>query len=82
MFSFDKLALLLVSLICLACVMYLGLLPGPATANATMLMGGLMGFLGSASAFMFTLLRSELPKDSQNVSASSAPPPAPVQPPV
>ena len=59
MYSFDKLALLIVSLICLGCVMYIGLMPGPATANATMLMGGLMGFLGSASAFMFTMLRSD-----------------------
>ena len=60
MYSFDKLALLIVSLICLGCVMYIGLMPGPATANATMLMGGLMGFLGSASAFMFTMLRSDV----------------------
>ena len=59
MYSFDKLALLIVSLICLGCVMYIGLMPGPATGNATMLMGGLMGFLGSASAFMFTMLRSD-----------------------
>ena len=59
MYSFDKLALLIVSLICLGCVMHIGLMPGPATANATMLMGGLMGFLGSASAFMFTMLRSD-----------------------
>ena len=63
MYSFDKLALLIVSMICLGCVMYIGLMPGPATANATMLMGGLMGFLGSASAFMFTMLRS----DTKNV---------------
>ena len=63
MYSFDKLALLIVSMICLGCVMYIGLMPGPATANATMLMGGLMGFLGGASSFMFTMLRS----DTKNV---------------
>ena len=72
MYSFDKLALLIVSMICLGCVMYIGLMPGPATANATMLMGGLMGFLGSASAFMFTMLRS----DTKNA------PTPPVAPPV
>ena len=78
MYSFDKLALLIVSLICLGCVMHIGLMPGPATANATMLMGGLMGFLGSASAFMFTMLRS----DTKNASMPPVAPPvvAPVVP--
>lgn len=75
MYSFDKLALLLVSLICLACVMYIGLQPGQATANATMILGGLVAFLGSAQTYLFSVLRSE------SQTRGDVPPATPVAPP-
>lgn len=59
MFSFDKLALLIVSLICLGCVMYIGLQTGQATANETMILGGLIALLGDAKSYLFSALKSE-----------------------
>lgn len=65
MFSFDKLVLLLISLICMACVMYIGLQTGPATANETMILGSLMGFLGLAQGFLFSVLKADAQAQSR-----------------
>ncbi len=58
MFSFDKLALLIVSLICLACAMYLAQAATPTSGQAT-LMGGLVAFLTSAQTVFFSILKAE-----------------------
>jgi predicted lipid-binding transport protein (Tim44 family) len=68
MFSFDKLALLLVSLICLGCAMYLAGIE-KATAGQATLMGGLVAFLTGAQMIFFSILKAE-------AKAAQTPPPA------
>ena len=75
MFSFDKLVLFVVSMVCLGCVMYIGLKTGQATANETMILGGLIALLGDAKSYLFSALKSE-------TKAQSQPPAAPVVAPV
>jgi hypothetical protein len=71
MFSFDKLALLLVSLICLGCAMYLAGIE-KATAGQATLMGGLVAFLTGAQMIFFSILKAEAK------TAQTPPPAAPV----
>lgn len=77
MFSFDKLALLIVSLICLACAMYLAQAATPTAGQAT-LMGGLVAFLTSAQMIFFSILKAEARAQAQLPAAPvAAPVPAP-----
>ena len=78
MFSFDKLVLFVVSLVCIACAMYLGMQKEPATAGATMLMGSLVTFLGAAQAFLFSVLKAEARAQSQPSAPQIVVPQSPV----
>jgi predicted lipid-binding transport protein (Tim44 family) len=73
MFSFDKLALLLVSLICLGCAMYLAGIE-KATAGQATLMGGLVAFLTGAQMIFFSILKAETKAAQMPPSAAPAAP--------
>lgn len=73
MFSFDKLALLLVSLVSLACAMVLSGAEHPTAGQAT-LMGGLVTFLTGAQYIFFSILKAEAK------TAQTPPPAAPAAP--
>ena len=85
MFSFDKLVLLIISIICLGCAMYLAQIPTPTAGQAT-LMGGLVAFLTAAQMIFFSILKAEAkaaqaaPPAQPNVAPPVAAPSDPAQP--
>ena len=76
MFSFDKLALLIVSLICLACAMYVAQSATPTAGEAT-LMGGLVAFLTGAQMIFFSILKAENRAQTQPPAAAPVAEPTP-----